>query len=612
MLPNHCSKPRKLQFECLDARVLFAANGQAFDIDIGANGAVWAIGTDPVGGAGDYGIYEWKDPTWINAGGGGVGIAVAPDGTPWIVNSNHDIYRRVGNTWQQLPGKANDISIGANGLAWAIGTDPVGVGNDHGVYHWNGSTWINAGGGAATIAVGHDGAPWIVNSVHDIYHWIGNGWQQVPGAAFDLAIGANGAVWAIGTDVVGNSGDHGIYEWNGTTWINAGGGGVGIAVAPDGTPWIVNSNHDIYRRVGNNWKLLSTFDIDLRFANPLNTVFQNPADERAVVAAFAQAEQRWERVVVGDLADVGSVDDLSINVMFAELPGDIAGEGRWNRRRAGSAGLPWFGSFTLDTSFVLGSIASVGGPQQIADVIAHEIGHVLGIGSLWNDFGLLVEAGTADPRYIGPNAVAQYQSMFSTSATSIPVENTGATASRDSHWRESIFDTEIMTSVAEWVPMSISRLTIGSLADLGYSVNYDAAEAYTLPPAPPPIAIGLFGDLDGDGRVSPSDLSILQRNWGAIPAQYQQGDLNGDGVVGRGDAAMLVSRLGAPAAPRASSSIAAEAVDTWLGRSSRSLITKVSRSANRGELRVSALDSSAVDNAVRLYARAPRQKSVVV
>lgn len=38
-----------------------------------------------------------------------------------------------------------------------------------------------------------------------------------------------------------------------------------------------------------------------------------------------------------------------------------------------------------------------------------------------------------------------------------------------------------MTGFASRGPMPLSRLTLGALADLGYSVNYAAADPYTIP-----------------------------------------------------------------------------------------------------------------------------------
>jgi hypothetical protein len=68
-------------------------------------------------------------------------------------------------------------------------------------------------------------------------------------------------------------------------------------------------------------------------------------------------------------------------------------------------------------------------------------------------------------------------------AAGIPVENQGGQGTAGVHWREGMFKTELMTGYAEaaGVPMPISRMTVGSLQDLGYTVNYAQADPYTLP-----------------------------------------------------------------------------------------------------------------------------------
>jgi len=116
-------------------------------------------------------------------------------------------------------------------------------------------------------------------------------------------------------------------------------------------------------------------------------------------------------------------------------------------------------------------------------VIMHEMGHVIGFGTIWGNLGLL--RGTAsDPRFTGPRATAEYNAIFQTSESGVPVENTGGPGTRYSHWRESVFDNELMTG---WIdrgrPNLLSRVTIASLADLGYQVNMDAAEPYSPPNA---------------------------------------------------------------------------------------------------------------------------------
>jgi hypothetical protein len=52
------------------------------------------------------------------------------------------------------------------------------------------------------------------------------------------------------------------------------------------------------------------------------------------------------------------------------------------------------------------------------------------------------------------------------------------------HWREEIFNTELMTHEAEFDGvMPLSQMTIASLRDIGWLVNYGAADFYTLPMA---------------------------------------------------------------------------------------------------------------------------------
>ncbi len=68
--------------------------GRARDIGIGADGSVWIIGTDqPTPGNG--GVYHWVGNTWRRVEGQGSAIAVAPDGKPWVVHANGEIWRLV-------------------------------------------------------------------------------------------------------------------------------------------------------------------------------------------------------------------------------------------------------------------------------------------------------------------------------------------------------------------------------------------------------------------------------------------------------------------------------------------------------------------------------------
>ena len=60
------------------------------------------------------------------------------------------------------------------------------------------------------------------------------------------------------------------------------------------------------------------------------------------------------------------------------------------------------------------------------------------------------------------------------------MENTGGQGTRDAHWRESIFGRELMQGYAKAGGMPLSRITTGSLQDLGYQVNLAASDGYSL------------------------------------------------------------------------------------------------------------------------------------
>jgi hypothetical protein len=116
----------------------------------------------------------------------------------------------------------------------------------------------------------------------------------------------------------------------------------------------------------------------------------------------------------------------------------------------------------------------------LLSVIEHEMGHVLGIGTIWSDKGLLSGAGGNNPIFTGSRATAAYNQVFGTSARGVPVENTGGSGTADSHWRETVFTTELMTGWAgPGTNLPLSVVTVASLADLGYSVNMAAADPFT-------------------------------------------------------------------------------------------------------------------------------------
>ena len=211
--------------------------------------------------------------------------------------------------------------------------------------------------------------------------------------------------------------------------------------------------------------------------------------QQAVTAAVA----RWQSVITGDVPDVQmnapvnacftgqpaineKVDDIIIYVEFVNIDGagQVLGEAGPCYVRNGS-NLPVVGHLKLDAA----DLAVMERSGTLDDVVLHEMGHILGIGTLWPDNNLITGSGGTDPRFIGSNAVAAYHKMGGLDAD-IAVENTGADGTRDGHWRESVFGNELMTGYISGAGNPMSEMTIASLKDLGYGTNSAAASTYTL------------------------------------------------------------------------------------------------------------------------------------
>lgn len=137
------------------------------------------------------------------------------------------------------------------------------------------------------------------------------------------------------------------------------------------------------------------------------------------------------------------------------------------------------------------------GHNCVDKLIAHETGHVLGIGLLWAANTGYVPGSF---RYMGQYGLAAYRAEFDPNAAYIPVENAGTAASKDMHWDQTfrsqegsgdprypwlkspllgITDSagrdlglELMTAAIDpdYGEPFLSNTTVQSLRDLGYTV----------------------------------------------------------------------------------------------------------------------------------------------
>ena len=231
------------------------------------------------------------------------------------------------------------------------------------------------------------------------------------------------------------------------------------------------------------------------------------AAEPHVLAAIS----RWESIIVGNLSEDyipsgffgsrhcggfgddlngGAVDDVLIVVNVDSIDGHGGGLAQAGPCGLRDDGLPAVGVLTLDRDDMEFNIDS----QQLANIVFHEIGHILGFGPLWS--GGTCTPGSADcvdyiqgergpaPTFTGPEAVVEWQALGGSGG--VPIEGGGGRGTALSHWSEATFGAEIMTGFIEreGIPVPLSRLTIASFSDLGYEVNHDSADDYSLKRAP--------------------------------------------------------------------------------------------------------------------------------
>lgn len=235
----------------------------------------------------------------------------------------------------------------------------------------------------------------------------------------------------------------------------------------------------------------------------------------AIAQAFTDAATRIGTVITGDLqnAQIGTastpfdvsqcsaafagvtplnetVDDV---IIFARVDsidgvGQVLGSAGPCLTRT-STGLTGLGTMRFDTA----DLQNLANNGRLGAVILHEMLHVIGIGTLWSSRSLLVDVDSATVRVTGTRATAACANELGGSAVcvgSVPAENCldlavgvvcGA-GTRNSHWKESTFRTELMTGYAG-ATNPLSRMSIQGLADLGYAVDPTVADAYTVPVA---------------------------------------------------------------------------------------------------------------------------------
>ena len=128
--------------------------------------------------------------------------------------------------------------------------------------------------------------------------------------------------------------------------------------------------------------------------------------------------------------------------MAIDGAGGILGQAGPDLLRPSPSRLPAHGEMEFDSADVATMYAS----GTWTNVILHEIGHILGIGTIWSLLGLKNGAGD----YIGVHGLAEYRALLGNpSAASVPIEHDGGPGTAGAHWDEDTFNAELMTGFAE-------------------------------------------------------------------------------------------------------------------------------------------------------------------
>lgn len=240
------------------------------------------------------------------------------------------------------------------------------------------------------------------------------------------------------------------------------------------------------------------FNIELRYLVPPSA---------ADAAAFESARKRWESIIIRDvpaiegtlpqaeacgfegLPDfVGTVDDVLIDVLLVPIDGPLGilgAAGPCLVRTADNLTVSGVMIFDVEDLDFLRSF------DLTDEVVTHEMGHVLGFGTLWSfNRALLAGFGTTAPTFTGRFANVFYRALGGKGP--LPVEQDGGGGTAYGHWDEETFDNELMTGFITLGDNPLSVITAASMSDLGYGAIPNG-ERYRLPAPTAAMALRVPG-----------------------------------------------------------------------------------------------------------------------
>ena len=208
----------------------------------------------------------------------------------------------------------------------------------------------------------------------------------------------------------------------------------------------------------------TNFNIEINYPDSSITTSQQ--------AVIEQAIQKWEEVIIDNGLSLAIDLTISATATANDGVGGTLATGGPNSFHSGT-NMSSTGTLTFDIADIANQEAS----GELFVLALHELGHALGLGTRWLNAGLV---NVAETEYTGAKALAAYNFLFGTSVSFVPVEDDGGAAG--SHWEETEganpLTTELLTGTQDSASDPLSILSIGSLEDLGYQVNYLGADTF--------------------------------------------------------------------------------------------------------------------------------------
>lgn len=220
-------------------------------------------------------------------------------------------------------------------------------------------------------------------------------------------------------------------------------------------------------------------------------------------AIVRMAAERWEQIIIGKTST--NEYDIKMQITFdSNLADNILGQaGVMQYAHVNGKYIPTSGLMVLSTKNWEQQKAAKkrDGLTNAYYTVLHEMGHILGIGTMWHANKLLNGQG----QYIGSAALREYRRVCrNENIPFLPIENDGGGGTAGYHTEEGLepnvslddrvgykdghkhslpgLDKELMTGWAEIDAEvePLSAISVGMLEDIGYEVNYGYADGFEM------------------------------------------------------------------------------------------------------------------------------------